>query len=144
MAVNVTVVPVVDWPPTLPLVKTFELSPLLLVLSDVVVAVAASVVKVIVHEPSDAGWSIDSGHLGGDIQRPGPVQVTAGSGKAESRAEVVGAASRPLQGCAGTVADSRRIVGRRASRAWRVEGVLSGIRSSRWAGMCPRARWGRC
>ena len=83
VAVSTTGVPAVVWPPTLPLVKTFVVSPLLLVLSDVVVAVADSVVKVIVHDPSDpVGLNPDTWVAIYSVQVPCNVLPAAGRPKA--------------------------------------------------------------
>jgi len=53
LAVSVTSVGVVDWPPTLLLVKTMEVEPSGLAETDVVVAAAAAVVNEMDHDPSD-------------------------------------------------------------------------------------------
>lgn len=53
VAVSVTEVAVVAWPPTLVLVKTSELEPFGLAEMDVVVAVEADPVKEMDHDPSD-------------------------------------------------------------------------------------------
>jgi hypothetical protein len=53
VAVSVTEVAVVDWPPTLLLVKTKDVEPFGLAEMDVVVAVEADPVKEIDHDPSE-------------------------------------------------------------------------------------------